>query len=65
MKPTTLLNSNIATQTQRDGLIVHLKKNVFVGRNDGIKTRIRMINILKTVGYRTYSDGVGATTAFL
>ena len=33
------------------------------GINDGIKSRTRMINLLKTVGYRTYSDGVGATNA--
>ena len=31
------INFNIDTQTQRDGLIVHLKKSEFVGINDGIR----------------------------
>ena len=32
-----------------------------VGINDGIKPRIGIIKLFKTMGYRTYSDGVGAT----
>ena len=35
------------------------------GNYDGIKARIWIINPIKTVGYRTYSDGVGATTTSL
>ncbi len=31
-------------------------KSEFVGINDGIKSRIRMINLLTTVGKSTYSD---------
>lgn len=36
-----------------------------VGINDGIKPRIGIIKLFKTTGYRTYSDGVGATKCLL
>ena len=36
-----------------------------VGINDGIKPRIGIIKLFKTLGYRTYSDGVGATTRWV
>ena len=36
-----------------------------VGINDGIKPRIGIIKLFKTMGYRTYSDGVGATTKWV
>ena len=36
-----------------------------VGINDGIKPRIGIIKLFKTMGYRTYSDGVGATTRWV